>query len=77
MKLLVLALTAATLLAQSPRKQASPLDQLPADIEMLTSFGERADLSPANTEVAFMAKSFGDAFVIRLSSRTAGSIHRC
>jgi hypothetical protein len=44
---------------------------------MLTSFGERADLSPANTEVAFMAKSFGDAFVIRLSSRTAGSIHRC
>jgi hypothetical protein len=69
MKLLVLALTAATLLTQSPRKQASPLDQLPKHIEMLTSFGERADFSPANTEVAFMAKSFGDAFVIRLETR--------
>ena len=69
MKLLVLALTAATLLAQSPRKQASPLDQLPKHIELLTSFGERADFSPANTEVAFMAKSFGDAFVIRLETR--------
>ena len=69
MKLLVLALTAAALTAQSPRKQASPLDHLPTHIEVLTSFGERADFSLASTEVAFMAKSFGDAFVIRLDTR--------
>lgn len=69
MKLLLFTLAATTLLAQSPRKQANPLHQLPKHIEMLTFFGERADFSPANTEVAFMAKSFGDAFVVNLKSR--------
>ncbi|MBI4892216.1 MAG: hypothetical protein HY821_16430 [Acidobacteria bacterium] len=38
-------------------------------MEILTHFGERADFSPSNTEVAFMAKSFGDAFVIDLKTR--------
>jgi hypothetical protein len=51
------------------QKQGSPLDQLPENIEILTHFGERADFSPDNTEVAFMAKSFGDAFVIDLKTR--------
>lgn len=69
MKLLLLTLAAANLLAQSPRKQGNPLHQLPKHIEMLTFFGERADFSPANTEVAFMAKSFGDAFVVNLKTR--------
>ena len=36
---------------------------------MLTHFGERADFSPDNRRVAFMAKSFGDAFVIDLATR--------
>ena len=36
---------------------------------MLTHFGERADFSPDNQRVAFMAKSFGDAFVIDLKTR--------
>lgn len=38
-------------------------------MEVLTHFGERADISPDNREIAFMAKSFGDAFVIDLKTR--------
>ena len=69
MRLILLALAAATLLAQPARKQANPLEHLPANIEMLTYFGERADFSPGNGEVAFMAKSFGDAFAVDLKTR--------
>jgi Tol biopolymer transport system component len=43
---------------------------LPANVEILTHFGERADISPDNQRVAFMAKSFGDAMVIDLKTRT-------
>lgn len=64
---LVFLLFATSLFAQ--RKQASPLDALPANEEILTHFGERADFSPDNQRVAFMAKSFGDAFVIDLKTR--------
>jgi hypothetical protein len=51
------------------RKPGNPLEHLPANIEVLTHFGERADLSPDNQRVAFMAKSFGDAMVIDLKTR--------
>jgi hypothetical protein len=51
------------------RKQGSPLEALPKNIEILTHFGERADISPDNQRVAFMNKSFGDAFVIDLKTR--------
>lgn len=68
MKLLILlAVFAATLPAE--RKQGSPLDHLPKNMEVLTHFGERADFSPDNQRIAFMAKSFGDAFVIDLKTR--------
>jgi Tol biopolymer transport system component len=52
------------------QKPGSPLEHLPANIEVLTHFGERADFSPDSSEVAFMAKSFGDAFAINLETRT-------
>jgi hypothetical protein len=55
--------------AAAQRKQANPLEELPGNIEILTHFGERADISPDNKRVAFMAKSFGDAFVIDLQTR--------
>ena len=55
--------------AAPERKPGSPLDHLPANIEMLTHFGERADISPDNSRIAFMVKSFGDAMVIDLNSR--------
>lgn len=67
LKFVSLLLVAASLDAQ--RKPGSPLDHLPPDIEILTHFGERADISPDNRRIAFMAKSFGDAFVIDLDSR--------
>lgn len=59
-----------TLPLYAQRRPGSQLDQLPPNIEVLTHFGERADISPDNQEVAFMAKSFGDAFAIDLKTRT-------
>lgn len=50
------------------RKSGNPLDHLPANIQILTHFGERADISPDNQRIAFMDKSFGDAFVIDLKT---------
>jgi hypothetical protein len=57
------------LIQTADRKPGSPLDNLPPDIEILTHFGERADISPDNQRIAFMAKSFGDAMVIDLNTR--------
>ncbi|HZG26142.1 MAG TPA: hypothetical protein VEZ17_16255 [Chitinophagaceae bacterium] len=54
---------------QQQRKPGSPVENLPAQITMLTHFGERADFSPDNQSIAFMAKSFGDAMVIDLKTR--------
>jgi hypothetical protein len=51
------------------RLPGSPLDGLPSNIEVLTHFGERADISPDNQRVAFMVKSFGDAMLIDLKTR--------
>src|ERR1051326_3011803 len=62
----LLALAALPLAAQ--RKPGSQLDHLPSNIEVLTHFGERADISPDNRRVAFMAKSFGDAMTIDLDT---------
>jgi len=56
-------------LALGQRQSGSALDHLPPNIELITNFGERADFSPDNQRVAFMAKSFGDAFVIDLATR--------
>lgn len=50
------------------RKSGSPLDNLPKNIRVLTHFGERADFSPDNKHIAFMAKSFGDAMVYDLET---------
>src|SRR5437762_7272775 len=51
------------------RKPGNPIEHLPKNIEVLTHFGERADFSPDNKSIAFMAKSFGDAMVIDLKTR--------
>lgn len=56
-------------LPATERKPENPLDHLPPNIEILTHFGERADISPDNQRVAFMEKSFGDAMLIDLKSR--------
>jgi hypothetical protein len=54
---------------QAGRNPGNPLEHLPANIEVLTHFGERSDISPDNQRVAFMAKSFGDAMIIDLKTR--------
>ena len=73
MKLLLALLTLLCLSAfpeeKCERKVGNPLEHLPSNIEMLTHFGERADISPDNQRVAFMAKSFGDAMLIDLKTR--------
>ncbi|HXJ93363.1 MAG TPA: hypothetical protein VMT20_10845 [Terriglobia bacterium] len=66
---IVLALLIAALPLADQRKPGDPLEHLPPNIEILTHFGERADISPDNQRVAFMAKSFGDAMVIDLKTR--------
>jgi hypothetical protein len=58
-----------SLQAPAGRSPGNPLDHLPPNIEVLTHFGERADISPDNQRVAFMAKSFGDAMVVDLKTR--------
>ncbi len=63
------ALFASALLLAAQRKPENPLDRLPAGFEILTHFGERADISPDNRRIAFMSKSFGDAFVVDLDQR--------
>jgi hypothetical protein len=65
----IFAATALIAAAADQRKAGSPLDHLPPNIEMLTHFGERADISPDNARVAFMAKSFGDAMMVDLKTR--------
>ena len=68
MKLILLAVLL-TLPLGAQRKPGSQLDNLPSNMEVLTHFGERADISPDNQRVAFMAKSFGDAMAIDLKTR--------
>jgi hypothetical protein len=62
-------LLALTLPAAAQRQPGSALDHLPANMEVLTHFGERADISPDDGRIVFMAKSFGDAMVIDLATR--------
>jgi Tol biopolymer transport system component len=56
-------------LAQGTRR-GNPEEQRPAHIRQLTGFGERASWSPDGTRIAFMAKSFGDAFVVDVATKT-------
>src|SRR5215212_6994247 len=66
--LLVLAFTVAGVLPQGTRP-GSPEDNLPANITRLTHFGERAAWSPDGRRIAFMEKSFGDAYEVDAATR--------
>ncbi|MBD0367497.1 MAG: hypothetical protein ICV53_15525, partial [Flavisolibacter sp.] len=55
--------------AQQKRRTGDPLKNLPKNIEVLTLFGERADISPDNNRVAFVSKTFGDAMVIDIKTK--------
>ena len=53
-------------------KSGNPEEQLPPNIKRLTHFGERASWSPDGKRIAFMEKSFGDAYEV---DATTGVIH--
>lgn len=55
-------------LAQA-KKMGNPEKNLPPTITQLTAFGERAAWSPDGKRIAFVGKSFGDAFEIDLETR--------
>jgi hypothetical protein len=59
----------APLLSAQPKKAGDPETQLPPNITQLTGFGERAAWAPDDTRIAFMSKSFGDAFEIDLATK--------
>ena len=50
-------------------KSGSPEEQLPSNITRLTYFGERASWSPDGKRIAFMEKSFGDAYEVEVSTK--------
>src|SRR5437899_1100546 len=64
-----LSVAAVSLPAQSTKKAGNPEKALPPGITQFTGFGERAAWSPDDTRLAFMAKSFGDAFEIDLGTK--------
>ena len=49
-------------------KSGSPEENLPPNIKQLTHFGERASWSPDGKRIAFMEKSFGDAYEVNLAT---------
>src|SRR5262245_42395423 len=51
------------------KKNGNPENSLPPNITQLTGFGERASWSPDGKRIAFMEKSFKDAFEIDLSTK--------
>jgi Tol biopolymer transport system component len=50
-------------------KQGNPEEHLPSNITRMTYFGERASWSPDGRRIAFMEKSFGDAYEIEVSTK--------
>jgi Tol biopolymer transport system component len=64
-----LLLMTAALYAGQGTRQGSPEENLPPNIVRLTHFGERASWSPDGKRIAFMEKSFGDAFEVDVDTK--------
>lgn len=66
---------AAVILAAAPAafvqgtRDGSPEEHLPAGTTRLTYFGERASWSPDGRRIAFMEKSFGDAYEVDVATK--------
>src|SRR5215203_955192 len=69
-KLIASILTLATAVsANQGTKSGSPEEKLPSNIARMSHFGERASWSPDGKRVAFMEKSFGDAYEVDVATR--------
>jgi Tol biopolymer transport system component len=55
--------------ADQRTRQGNPEQNLPKNITRLTHFGERASWSPDGKRIAFMEKSFGDAYEVDVSTK--------
>jgi Tol biopolymer transport system component len=67
--LLVASVLGFAVLAPQGTKQGSPEENLPSNITRMTYFGERASWSPDGRRIAFMEKSFGDAYDVDVSTK--------
>src|SRR5215475_2687387 len=67
--LIVIALSLPPLGLGQTKKSGDPEKNPPPGVTQLTGFGERAAWSPDGKRIAFMSKSFGDAFEIDLETK--------
>jgi len=67
--LLVATAAAISVLAAQGTKTGSPEDNPPRNVTQLSGFGERASWSPDGSRIAFMSKSFGDAFTVDVKTK--------
>jgi WD40-like Beta Propeller Repeat len=51
------------------RRAGAPEQNLPSNITQIAAFGERPDWSPDGKKIAFIGKSFGDAFEIDMNTK--------
>ena len=66
---ILLAVAVGVAVAAQGTKSGSPEDALPRNITRLSWFGERASWSPDGKRIAFMEKSFGDAYEVEVSTK--------
>ena len=66
---LVVAAFTALLHGSQGTRQGSPELNPPGNVTRLTHFGERASWAPDGRRIAFMSKSFGDAFEVDVATR--------
>ncbi|HMG34406.1 MAG TPA: hypothetical protein VKM94_10745 [Blastocatellia bacterium] len=62
-------ISCALLCPAQTRKVGNPEANLPPNIVQITAFGERPVVSPDGKRIAFMSKSYGDAFEFDLGSK--------
>ena len=65
----IAAICAVALADGQGQKSGSPEENLPPNVTQLTGFGERASWSPDGRRIAFMSRSFGDAFVVDVATK--------
>jgi len=55
-------------------KSGDPLHHLPPNVRLISSFGERGVFSPDSRKIAFIGKSFGDAYEYDIESGTVRNL---